>query len=87
MIGAVVIVRSLLSKVRIRTRTEDYEVYGDPAVAAIRRQKVNIQLAPFTEEISVEAQLRSQRRNRISSYIQEKPDEATRLLKVWLVEE
>jgi flagellar M-ring protein FliF len=87
MIGGVVIVRSLLNKVRIRTRTEDYEVYGDPVVAAIRRQKVNIQLPPATEEISVEAQLRSQRRNRVSSYITEKPDEATRLLKVWLVED
>ena len=39
------------------------------------------------EEISEEAMLRSERRKRITGYIQEKPGETSRLLKVWLAEE
>jgi flagellar biosynthesis/type III secretory pathway M-ring protein FliF/YscJ len=39
------------------------------------------------EEISQEALVRAERRNRIGEYIHKQPEDAARLLKVWLTDE
>jgi flagellar biosynthesis/type III secretory pathway M-ring protein FliF/YscJ len=38
------------------------------------------------EEISEEAMLRQEKQKRIGEYVRTKPEEASRLLKVWLAE-
>jgi flagellar M-ring protein FliF len=87
MIGAVLIIRSLLSRMRVRVAVEQGTYHAEPAMAAIRAKKAAIRLPSPEEEISEDVLIRSERRTRISEYMQNKPDEASRLLKVWLAEE
>jgi flagellar M-ring protein FliF len=87
MIGAVVVLRSLLSKLRVRVGTDFRYAENEQAISAIRAKRASISLPPAEEEISEEAAYRAERRRRISEYVQEKPGEASQLLKVWLAEE
>ena len=50
-------------------------------------KKPQVALPPPEEEMSTEVLLRQERRKRVVSYIREKPQESSRLLKVWLSEE
>lgn len=87
MAGAVLIVRSLLN--RFRTPFDlGGTVLGDPAIAHLgsggSHERQDIYIPAAEEEISKEALVRAERRNRIAEYISTKPEDASRLLKVWL---
>jgi len=90
MAGAVVVVRSLLKRIS-RPFDGGKFTLGDPAIGslssgltALKRTPVYVPAAE--DEISPEALLRGEKRNRIGEYIKKSPDEASRLLKVWLAE-
>jgi flagellar M-ring protein FliF len=92
MIGAVVIVRSLLNGLRSPMSVPGASMLGDPAVAALRAaggavRRDTVYVPPPEDEISEEALVRAERRNRISEYVNKQPDDAARLLKVWLADE
>ena len=91
MVGSVVIVRSLLSGLKAPLRF-NLSTLGDPAIAALRpgpgvTPREQIYLPSAEEEISQEALMRAERRNRIAEYVNKQPDDAARLLKVWLTDE
>lgn len=95
MIGAVIVFLSIFGKMRKR----EGELIGPPVVSTRSRQTLagagaaarpedgvdsieRIQAADYSEEI-----LRAQKtRETVSSYIQTKPDDAAKLLKVWLTD-
>lgn len=88
MLGGVLVIRSLLA--RMRPGTPDVVTEGsalEPAAALLRAKHEMATLPPVEEEVSEETLLRAQRRDRVTEYIREKPDETSRLLKVWLTEE
>ena len=87
MIGAVVILRSLLGRLRVRVATDAFYTTDNQAMQALRAKKANISLPNPEEEISDEAAYKAERRKRITQYVQEKPTEASQLLKVWLAED
>ena len=91
MIGAVVIARSLLNGLRTPAHLRG-GVLGDPAIGALRgatiqRARDQVYLPAAEDEISQEALERAERRNRISEYVNKQPEDAARLLKVWLTDE
>lgn len=86
MLAALFIVRSLLNRLRVQVMPRT-DTLGDPAVAALTGRAPLTHRAELGEPISEEALLRGERRKRISTYMKEKPEEASRLLKVWLAEE
>jgi flagellar M-ring protein FliF len=83
MLAALVIVRSLLNRLRVQV-TSVPSTLGDPAIAALGQSSRH--RAELAEPVSEEAILRDERRRRVSTYLKEKPEEASRLLKVWLAE-
>jgi flagellar M-ring protein FliF len=90
MAGAVVVIRSLLNRMRTPFDMPRGSV-GDPAVGSLSAGSPLIPREPIyvpspEEEISQDALVRAERRNRIGEYIKKSPDEASRLLKVWLSE-
>jgi flagellar M-ring protein FliF len=91
MAGAVLVVRSLLKGIRTPADLER-SILGDPAVgrlhaAATQSQREPVYVPAPEDEISQEALVRAERRNRIGEYINKQPDDAARLLKVWLTDE
>lgn len=86
MLGALIMVRSLLNRLRVQVASGS-ETLGDPAIASLQSRMPSIQLPELTEEVSAEALLRAEHRKRVTNYLREKPDDAARLLKVWLAEE
>jgi flagellar biosynthesis/type III secretory pathway M-ring protein FliF/YscJ len=93
MLAAVLIIRSLLNRVRTRVNPMlDYEEtfatgQSETVAGALPHKKTNISLPAAEEEISEEALLREEKRKRISDYMKDKPEDAVRLLKVWLAED
>lgn len=87
MLGAVIVLRSLLNRVRTRIEPPTVESAIDELNGQLPRKKPQIVLPPPEEEMSTEVLLRQERRKRVVSYIREKPQESSRLLKVWLSEE
>ncbi len=90
MAGGVFILRSLLNRVRVRLPGVSNEQLVDlqnSATAALRQKKTAVELPTIEEEVSPEAMLRAQRRDRVNDYIRDKPGETSRLLKVWLAED
>jgi flagellar biosynthesis/type III secretory pathway M-ring protein FliF/YscJ len=92
MLGAVFVIRSLLSKMRVQVRSDGgggggFSGTSDQTVAALRAKRANIALPNPEDEISEDAAYRAERRKKITSYVQEKPAEASQLLKVWLAED
>lgn len=85
MLAAFLIVRSLLDRLRVQLLPPTGTL-GNPAVADLAGRPA-VHRAELGEPISEEALLRGERRKRISTYMKDKPDEASRLLKVWLAEE
>ena len=53
----------------------------------LRAKRANIALPNPEDEISEDAAFRVERRKRITQFVQEKPMEASQLLKVWLVDD
>jgi flagellar M-ring protein FliF len=66
---------------------EDHLQLSEGGKRALRPRRQSLVLPSAEDEISEEAFLRSEKRKRITQYVQEKPDDASRLLKVWLAEE
>ena len=90
MAGGVFILRSLLNRVKVRLPGASSEHLVDlqnSAASSLRAKKEMPELPPIEEEVSTEALLRAQRRDRVNDYIREKPGETSRLLKVWLAED
>jgi flagellar M-ring protein FliF len=89
MAGGVVLIRSLLGRLRVSvgSRGESIGLSTVAAAAELKRKKEAIRLPAPEEEISEEAMLRAEKRRRVTEYIKEKPTETSRLLKVWLAEE
>jgi flagellar biosynthesis/type III secretory pathway M-ring protein FliF/YscJ len=87
MAGAVLVVRSLLKRVRIPFDGGS-TILGDSTIGRLGSgnmpEREEIYIPPAEEEISKEALVRAERRNRIVEYISTKPEDASRLLKVWL---
>jgi flagellar M-ring protein FliF len=88
MAGGVLLLRSILGRIKFRMPTVSVDGNGalDQATAALKSRHVP-ELPPVEDEISETALLRSQRRDRVTTYIREKPSETSRLLKVWLAED
>jgi flagellar M-ring protein FliF len=87
MLGAVIVLRSLLNRVRTRIEPPTVESDMDELNGQLPGKKPQVSLPPVEEEMSTEALLRQERRKRVVTYIREKPQESSRLLKVWLSEE
>ena len=87
MLGAVIVLRSLLGRVRTRIELPTVEKDVEELAGQLPRKKAAIALPPEEEEMNAEVLLRQERRKRVVSYIREKPHESSRLLKVWLSEE
>lgn len=87
MLGAVVVLRSLLSRVRTRIEPPTVEKDMEELAGQLPGKKAPVVLPPVDEEMNAEVLLRQERRKRVVTYIREKPHESSRLLKVWLSEE
>jgi len=89
MAGGVILIRSLLGRLRVSVGRggEPYAEATASATAELRRRQEAIRLPAPEEEISQEAMIRAEKRRRITEYIQDKPGETSRLMKVWLAEE
>jgi len=89
MVGGVLIIRSLLNRLRVHVPMDSQIVFAgagfdEAAAAAIKAKREAIRLPSPEEEISQDALIRIERKKRITDYIKEKPTETSRLLKVWL---
>jgi flagellar M-ring protein FliF len=88
MLGGVLIIRSLLNRLRVQPDPAHLGQLGaNQPMAAIRAKQEALALAEAEEEVSPELLLRAERKKRVAEYVQDKPTETSRLLKVWLAEE
>lgn len=93
MVGAVLVLRSLLNRMKPKaeeeTATETFATKTAVAQAAgkLQSKKGHVALPSPEDEISEEALIREEKRKRVASYMKDKPEDAARLLKVWLTEE
>jgi flagellar M-ring protein FliF len=87
MIAAFLIIRSLINRTVVYTKFKANSAAIATATGAFAVRRPSIQLPSPEEEISEEVLLRAEKRKRITEYIHDKPDEAARLLKVWLADE
>ncbi|HTY58922.1 MAG TPA: flagellar basal-body MS-ring/collar protein FliF [Bacteroidota bacterium] len=89
MAGGVVLIRSLLGRLRVTVGqgSPGYATAAATAAAELQKRKEAIRLPAPEEEISEEAMVRAEKRRRVTEYIKDKPTETSRLLKVWLAEE
>jgi flagellar M-ring protein FliF len=87
MLGAVVVLLSLMKRVRARIEPPTVEKTVEELSGQLPGKRSAVSLPPVEEEIDAEILLRQERRKRVVSYIREKPHESSRLLKVWLSEE
>ncbi len=90
MAAGVLLIRSLLNRIHVGLPQASIEQLTEAitgANAAIRAKKDVPELPPIEDEVTTEALLRAQRRERVNDYIREKPGETSRLLKVWLAED
>ncbi|MBW7886946.1 MAG: flagellar M-ring protein FliF [Bacteroidetes bacterium] len=90
MITAIVIVRSLLNKVKFKVQVRNSQwsddVDQDVNESGALKGKT-LHLPPVEEEISEEVLLKTQRKEQIADYIKKNTDDATRLIKVWLADD
>ncbi|MBP1657567.1 MAG: Flagellar M-ring protein FliF [Bacteroidetes bacterium] len=87
MLGAVVVLRSLLNRLKRGIDIPGMESTLAGLSGQIQQKKPVVELPPVDEEMSPEALLRAERRKQVAQYVREKPTESSRLLKVWLAEE
>lgn len=90
MILAILIIRSLLGRVREQEfpgfRSETVEVMNGVQERLAAAKRASVSLPSPEDEISAEALLRQEKQKRIGEYMKTRPDEAARLLKVWLAD-
>ncbi len=87
--GGVVLIRSLLARLRVNVGNKS-DLFSNATVVAaaeLKRKRESIQLPPAEDEISEEALMRAEKRRQVTEYIKDKPTETSRLLKVWLAED
>ncbi len=87
MVGGVVLIRSLLGRLRVSVGNKDRSFATVAAATELAKRGEAFRLPVAEEEISEEAMIRGEKRRRVTEYIREKPTETSRLLKVWLAEE
>ena len=87
MIAALFIIRSLLNKTVVHSRDAETAHELRTAEGVLVAKKASIRLPAPDDEISEDVLLRAEKRKRIAEYVTDKPDDAARLLKVWLAEE
>jgi flagellar M-ring protein FliF len=89
MIVAVLIIRSLLNRMKFKVGDSDvmFGTYTSGELPGSTRRQHNIKLPSAESEIPIAVIMKTQRRNQISEFAKNKPDEASRLLKVWLADE
>jgi flagellar M-ring protein FliF len=87
MAGAVIVLRSLLNRVRTKIEPPTVERDIEELSGQLPGKKPSVSLPLVDEEMNTEVLLRQERRKRVVTYIREKPHESSRLLKVWLSEE
>ncbi|HAP35968.1 MAG TPA: hypothetical protein DCQ28_08525, partial [Bacteroidetes bacterium] len=89
MIVAVLIIRSLLNRMKFKMGDSDvvFGTYASGELPGSTRRQQNIKLPSAESEIPIAVIMKTQRRNQISEFAKNKPDEASRLLKVWLADE
>ena len=87
MLGAVLVLRSLLGKLRVRVGTDSKYATPEQSIQVLRAKRASVALPNPEDEILEEAAYRAERRKRITQFVQEKPTEASQLLKVWLADE
>ena len=89
MVGALIVLRSLLKKFRVRVGSvsSPESSFGTGAEDVLGSKRASIRIPTPEEEIPTEVLMRTERRKHVAEYIQHKPEEASRLLKVWLAEE
>jgi len=91
MLGALYVAWSLLNKLSREEKTIEEEIYTnvlepDQSPRELLRRKITEFPAP-DEDIDEDALLRGEKKKRISEYISRNPEEASRLLKIWLQED
>ncbi len=84
MVGAIIVVRSLLNKFTTPAIHEQDYVVDDEAIQELVEKKKRIKLPQPEEELSEEVLMRGEKKKKIDEYLKQKPDEAARLLKAWL---
>ena len=87
MIAALFIIRSLLNKTVVHSREGEDALELRTPQGVLVAKKVSVRLPSPEDEISEDVLLRAEKRKRIAAYVNDKPDDAARLLKVWLAEE
>lgn len=89
MIVAIVIIRSLLNRMKFKVGDSDvtFGTYVSGELPEPTQARRNIKLPSAESEIPIEVVMKAQRRTQISDFAKNKPDEASRLLKVWLADE
>lgn len=92
MIIGIVIIRSLLNRLRFRMEPDGPGdvIWNDKvagALAAAGPDGRRVHLPPVEEDVPVEVALKTERRNLIQDYVKKQPEEASRLIKVWLSED
>ncbi len=87
MVGAIVVVRSLLNKFTLGAIYDEEYVIDDDAIQELVEKKKRIKLPHPEEELSEEVLLRGEKKKKIDEYLHQKPDEAARLLKAWLADD
>jgi flagellar M-ring protein FliF len=93
MVAGIFLIRSLLGRLRARVRVSPqgemmtYEEDMGPAGTPLRARRATINLPSPEDEIPEETLIRIEKKKRVMKYIADKPDEGSRLLKVWLAEE
>ena len=89
MIFAIFIIRSLLNRLRFKVESPEV-LWGDKISGELAQGKQDykkIHLPPADSEVPLEVVMKAERRKQISEYVKKQPEEASKLLKVWLSEE
>lgn len=93
MIAGALILRSLIGRLRVRSAMAGggempiYERDLTPAGEPLKPRRPSIHLPSPEDEIPEETLIRMEKKKRVMEYIADKPDEGSRLLKVWLTED
>ena len=88
--AAIFIIRSLLNRLKFKVIEPEDVVWGNRISGELGQgspQNKKIHLPSMEDEVPVEVALKTERRIQIQEYVKKQPDEASRLIKVWLSEE
>ncbi len=88
--AAIFIIRSLLNRLKFKVIEPEDVVWGNKISGELGQgtpQSKKIHLPSMEDEVPIEVALKTERRIQIQEYVKKQPDEASRLIKVWLSEE